>query len=149
MDYIITNPFDKITLPKPQDQYYIKVNGKRENFYSKQELKDFLHAIEDEPLNHTFFHLAAYTGARKGELLALNWSDINFANKTIHIYKNLYFEKKQNQLLTTKYPSSDRIIAIDNDTISVLREWKQEQMKQYKSINQSFLEDDLQPVFTK
>ncbi|AWE06956.1 hypothetical protein DCE79_05875 [Lysinibacillus sp. 2017] len=36
----------------------------------------------------TFF-LAIYPGMRRGELLGVNWSDIDLVNKTIHIQRSL------------------------------------------------------------
>ncbi|GGM34680.1 site-specific integrase [Paraliobacillus quinghaiensis] len=148
MDYIITNPFEKVTLPVQKDHFFVEVNGRKENFYSKKELKDFLSLIKDEPLNYTFFHLAAYSGARKGEILALNWSDISFDKKLMYISKTLYFEKNTMHLLTPKYTSSNRVISLDPDTILVLQFWKQEQFKRYQQINQPILEDQEQPIFT-
>ena len=48
--------------------------------YSKEELNEFLEYVkEDLDLNwYTYFRLLAYSGARKSELLALKWSDIDF-----------------------------------------------------------------------
>lgn len=128
--------------------FFVEVNGKKENFYSKKELKAFLNLIKDQPLNHTFFHLAAYSGARKGEILALNWSDINFDKQQMYISKTLYFEKNTMHLLTPKYASSNRVISLDPDTLLILKFWQQEQFKRYQQINQPILEDQEQPIFT-
>ncbi len=38
--------------------------------------------------NHAYFNLALSTGMRRGELLALNWSDIDFDNATLDINKS-------------------------------------------------------------
>ncbi|MEG0340416.1 MAG: site-specific integrase [Oscillospiraceae bacterium] len=38
-----------------------------------------------------FFFLALYTGCRRGELLALQWKDINFDEREISVYKSVYF----------------------------------------------------------
>ncbi|MCC3378091.1 tyrosine-type recombinase/integrase [Paenibacillus farraposensis] len=46
-------------------------------------MKNFLTIIKQACSNRDYlmFHLLIYTGARKGELLALRWSDIDFRKK--------------------------------------------------------------------
>jgi integrase len=44
--------------------------------WTKQQLRDFLHHALQHRLG-AFFHLAAYTGARRGELLFLRWGAVN------------------------------------------------------------------------
>ncbi|MGG0287304.1 tyrosine-type recombinase/integrase [Peribacillus butanolivorans] len=36
------------------------------------------------------FHLLIYTGARRGELFALTWDDINFEDGSIRLAKTLF-----------------------------------------------------------
>src|SRR5699024_11292429 len=67
------------------------------------------------------FHVLIYTGMRKGELLALEWKDIDFDNNTIHISKTLYFLNGKEIVQTTKNVSSNRTIHVDDKTISYLR----------------------------
>lgn len=72
LGYISMNPMDRITLPKSRQDYLVSnQDDMAENFYTREELLDFLNCINDMPLNLAFFHLLASTGARKGEILAL------------------------------------------------------------------------------
>lgn len=57
-------------------------------YITKEEFDTFI-SVVDEPLWHCFFTTLYYTGARKGELLALKWTDINFNTKEISINKTL------------------------------------------------------------
>ena len=52
--------------------------------HCQSELNEFLEYVkEDLDLNwYTYFRLLAYSGARKSELLALKWSDIDFYTST-------------------------------------------------------------------
>jgi integrase len=47
------------------------------------------YAAQTAPLFHLFLVLAAITGARRGELLALRWSDINLAHGAISVQRAL------------------------------------------------------------
>ncbi|MRA58583.1 tyrosine-type recombinase/integrase, partial [Bacillus thuringiensis] len=63
-----------------------KESKKRINFWEFEEFKQFI-SVVDEPMYKAFFSTLYYSGARKGELLALTWEDINFEEKTINIHK--------------------------------------------------------------
>ena len=49
---------------------------------------DFLEIIKGHEFEILFL-LALGTGLRRGELLALRWSDIDFENKTINVDSNI------------------------------------------------------------
>lgn len=65
---------------------------------------------------------AIYTGARLGELSALQWSDINFNNKTISITKSWNSDRKDMRKPKTK--SSIRTIPVNFSLLSLLKELK-------------------------
>lgn len=71
----------KVILPKPK-----KEHKEFDQFYSKQELDDFLFWAKDYSFKaYAFFRLLAYSGIRKGEALALEWKDVDLAQDTITI----------------------------------------------------------------
>jgi len=78
-------------------------------------------ANELDPEFARFLHVAATTGARRGELCAIRWSNINFAMQTLTIERSVVevpgglFEKD------TK-THANRRIALDTDTLSVFKE---------------------------
>lgn len=57
-----------------------------------------------------------YTGLRKGELLALQWRDVDRANKVIHVYKSVYYESNQPLIKAPKTEAGTR----DVDLLDVL-----------------------------
>ncbi|WP_369011117.1 tyrosine-type recombinase/integrase [Paenibacillus sp. MER TA 81-3] len=69
------------------------------------------------------FHLCIYTGARKGEILALRESDIDFKNKMLTLNKTLYHEDKAFSYQTSKTAASRRSISLEDVTIRLLRKW--------------------------
>lgn len=64
---------------------------------------------------------------RMGEILALNWNDINLLTNTIHVTKIAYFLNKRNHINSTKTRAGTRYITINNKLANMLRDWKQEQ----------------------
>jgi integrase len=76
---------------------------------------------------HPIYFLAAYTGMRKGEILGLSWTDIDFEEKTISINKTLYKVPSEYLLQEPKTKNSFRTIYIDDDIIRVLKRQKVKQ----------------------
>ncbi|NCB47342.1 site-specific integrase [bacterium] len=61
----------------------------------------FMNALEKHPAK-TLFYFYLYTGARRGEALAIKWDDINFEEKYININKTLVIEKDLSTKKSTK-----------------------------------------------
>lgn len=127
MDVIDSNPFDKVIKPKSRQ------TQRKGNFLTKEELKKFLKLAQNTTLSYFFplVHLMAYTGFRQGEALALKWSDIDFENKKITINKTAVRIKEKQSLQTPKTKNSKRVISIDPNTLSILKNWKKDQIKIY------------------
>lgn len=62
---------------------------KEQEIYNNEEIKLLFKALEGErePFK-TMVYISFYTGARRGEVLALRWKDINFENNIIKIQQN-------------------------------------------------------------
>ncbi len=112
--------------------------GEREgNYYDKKELESFMkHAEADLDLKwFTVFRLLAFTGIRKGELLALTWEDIDLKDGVLRIRKTLTLDR-QNRIIvqTPKTKESVRDIDLDHKTIGILKEWRAEQVRIYSQL---------------
>lgn len=120
------NPFDLVIMPKRKEDPNKET---KENFYSREELKEFLNTMKDDnPMWATFFWLLAYTGIRKGEALALKWSDLDLKNKTLSITKTVTIGKDHKQIIQSpKTQSGKRLINLDSVTMKVLTKWNKEQ----------------------
>lgn len=67
-----------------------------------------------------------FTGVRKGELCGLDWSDIDFENKTVYIRRQYEAVSKKGLILKEpKTPSSIRKFEISDMLIGILREYKE------------------------
>lgn len=127
LEVIKDNPFDKVTFPKPVQP---KVYTDRVDYYTKDQLKLFLDTAKNIYADskyyvYAFFRILAFSGLRKGEALALEWSDIDFTNNTININKALSLDKLGNTILSTpKTKAGIRTIRVDKTTISVLKHYQ-------------------------
>ena len=125
LDIIQTNPVDRIIRPKQQKPRKEKIA------LTKEELNTFLTLAKDDarPVLYTAWHTLAYTGLRRGELLGLEWSDIDFKNKTISVSKTLVTINGKLSTQSPKTKRSARTISLDNNTVQILKDWKLEQKK--------------------
>lgn len=129
-DYTKSNPFTLIELPKKRVQ---NVQEKFENFYTKDELIEFLSCLEKED-NYkafAFFRLLSYTGMRKGEALALTWKDIDFNNQELFITKAIARGKDNILYVKSTKTGTSRKIKIDEETLTMLDTWRKKQQKDY------------------
>ena len=121
-ELISTNPATRVSKPRGK--------SKQVEPFSVLEATRFLEATKTHRL-HPFFRLAFYSGARKGELLALRWSDLDSTQNTISISKNRiritgsYFEQD-----STKGGEGRRIVTLDSGTLETLRLLRKIQMEQ-------------------
>ena len=127
LDIIQTNPVDRIIRPKQQEARKEKIA------LTKEELNQFLKLAKEDakPVLYVAWHTLAYTGLRRGELLGLEWSDIDFKNKTISINRTLVSINGRLSVQSPKTKRSTRTISLDDSTVQVLKNWKLEQKKTF------------------
>ncbi len=78
MEMLPDNICRKISVPKGE--------AKEKQIYSEEEMIKLLAALESEPIRYkVFFYLLAYSGFRKGEMLGLEWSDVDFDNCIVSV----------------------------------------------------------------
>ena len=95
--------------------------------YTSSELKDLLKALEKYRL-FAFFRLLAYSGARRGEILALRWTDIDFEKGTLSISKNrTRIGSKVIEQDSTKGGDGKRTIQLDSETLLIIKDHREKQ----------------------
>ena len=125
------NPARDIILPK---------QPKRENtaikFIASDNLKDLLVHMEKLAfrkysyyLDYVLYSVLLATGCRFGEVVALEWSDIDLENGTISINKN--YSRLLKLIGTPKSKAGVRTISIDKKTVNMLRLYKNRQRQLY------------------
>lgn len=89
-----------------------------------------------------FFNLALFTGMRRGELIALTWSDISFDNKTININKSTGYVNKQMISKTPKNKSSIRELTVPGPIMDLIKRYRTEQLEYKLSIGDQWIGDN-------
>lgn len=89
----------------------------------ENQIQLFLEAAQRKSIKvYTLLATALYTGMRRGELLALEWSDVDFKNSRIKVNKQVYKKEK-----TTTKSNKVRSVDIPYNLIKILQEYKRQQ----------------------
>ena len=112
---------ERITLPKLEEE--------QTEIFTEQELADLIQALEGEPLMfRLLIHMALNTGCRRGELMGLKWSDIDFQTAVLTVSRSNYklTGDKEVRSKSTKTGKSRRIM-LPAYCISMLKCYRAEQ----------------------
>lgn len=138
---IASNPAERVAPPKVQ---------KKEAVYlDEYQTSLMLEKLECEPVQFkTAVYLLLFTGMRRGELLGLKWSDIDFDNATISIQRTTqYLPEKGVYEDETKNASSVRTIKVTDSMIQLLKMHKGKQAEQRLQLCDAWHDEDW--IFTK
>lgn len=118
--YIPRNVADMVSLPKPQKQEMKVLTPEQANKLLSEGKRDWYYPL---------YALALTTGLRQGELLGLQWDDINMENGTVTVRRTL---KELNGQLISGEPKSKnarRTISLPDRAIRILREHRKAQLE--------------------
>ena len=80
LNYLSRNLCDVVELPRSEKYEHHSL--------TQEQIQQFLSCVEGHPLE-ALFVLALVTGMRRGELLALKWKDVNFAESILQVQRSL------------------------------------------------------------
>lgn len=89
-----------------------------------------------------FFYLAMFTGCRRGELISLKWSDIDFEKSAISITKSTSRVKGEIYKKGTKRKRSVKEVTIPTSVTDLAKKWKTEQRRYQLSIGSKWEGDN-------
>ncbi|WP_236700342.1 tyrosine-type recombinase/integrase [Allosalinactinospora lopnorensis] len=127
---IASNPVERAKRPRKQS----KEPG---SVWTPAQLRQFLTEVASRHRLHAFFHVAAYTGARRGELLNLRWFDVDLEASEIRITGTASFIDGKRVEGTTKSGRS-RVVSIDPDTVAVLKAHRQRQIEDRLAVGEEW-----------
>ena len=137
---IISNPCDRVDPPK--------VAKVEIEYLDNVQAVHLLDLLKDAPIHYRCaIEVLLFTGMRRGELLGLEWPDIDFENQIINIHRSsLYLADRGIFEDDTKNNSSNRVIKVPLSAIKALRSMKAWQAQQKLSMGS--LWKDSGKVFT-
>ena len=95
---------------------------------------DYTRTKELQEQLKVFINLALFSGLRKGELLALEWSDIDFENDTITVSKSVGYSKGAQFIKTPKTKNSFRKVTIPHFLTQRIKAMKAERTRYRLSV---------------
>ena len=116
--YIKSNPCEAVARMKGVP----KVVKKEIMALSTDEQVSILKEAKETTLLYPIIYTALITGMRRGELVGLQWRDIDFENATIRVSRGAYQYKGETILSTPKTKSSNRSITIQPDDADFLQD---------------------------
>lgn len=121
MGAIRDNPCSRVTLPAPE--------YKEKEVYTLEETQHFLDSLEGAPLEYqAFFTLAIFGGFRRGELLGLEWPDVDLEAQTVTVRRTSLYTKERGTFTdTTKTRGSQRTLKLPANVFIILRRYRAEQ----------------------
>ncbi len=130
MNYITKNPLT--VLGNFKDTNTFEKPAKDFDYYTSEQFVKYIAACENSCQTaidwgyYVFFNIAFFTGARKGEINALKWSDID--GNIMHIRRSIAQKTKGGDIETPpKNKSSIRDLQMPNQLIEILNEHKERQ----------------------
>ena len=147
---IISNPAERVQPPKARKP--------KRRYYDDEQCKILLHNLsllgEDQIKYKVAIILTIFTGVRLGELMGLEWQDIDFKTEIVSINRSSqYLADKGVFTKTPKAESSIREVAIPDFVVSLLEQyklWYDEQKSFYGELwtdsNRLFIQADGKPM---
>ncbi len=149
MSMVSDNPCSRVSIPKGEP--------KEKEIYSIEEVERLFEILEeDAPLKYrAFMILAVYSGFRRGEMMGLEWKDVNFNDNVISVRRTSNYTKTNGYYTdTTKTHKSQRTLKFPDVVMNLLKELKADQERQaglmgdkWVNTDRLFIKDNGEPLF--
>lgn len=116
--YIPANPAERVKPPKAVSQ--------EAEYLDEKQAVHLLELLQGQPIYYkTAVEVLLFTGMRRGELLGLEWADIDFEHQTITVQRSLQYLPERGVFKDdTKTKSSHRVIKTPTSAIMALRRYQ-------------------------
>ena len=127
LEILERNPVDRVERPK-----------KRRRMITPPDVPSMRRLLTlaqiDYPLLYPFLHLLAFTGMRRGEAMALRWSNINLEKGYLIVAEAVAKTESHGLVVDTpKTASSERVIDLDEGTLDVLSRRHEAQLLEHQA----------------
>lgn len=131
MDYITSNPLDKVPSAQLPHKPHPKLREGKD-FMNREQVRQYIQCLNEEPLFYrTMVNLMIFTGLRRGEVVGLQWGDIDLEQRTLQVIRNVIRDTKSESGIyigTPKTEDGARTIALSSYLVGLLKRWKEEQV---------------------
>ncbi len=138
LDLISENPCKNIIIPR---------GGKKEkSIYTVDEVKQLFQLMDEynPPIKYkAFVTLAVYSGFRRGELMGLEWKDVDWENNVISVKRTSNYTSTSGKYTdTTKTKSSQRSLKLPEMVFSILKELYDDEQRTKAEIGSKWVDSD-------
>ncbi|SDA24827.1 Phage integrase family protein [Ruminococcus sp. YE71] len=141
----------KIRRRQTEGIQYPKSRKKPPKFYGSEELDMLLEAMDKYPPESKyklFVYIMITTGLRKGEILGLEWKNIDLDNGELSIVQSAKYSRKRGMYLgVPKTDTSVRKVRVPKEVVEMLRQYKAEQDEYILNMGSAWEYNDL--LFTQ
>lgn len=118
--------------------------------YNEDQAAELFAALDNaETKYRALVNLAIDTGARRGELVGLEWRHVDFEKNTITIEQSASYIPHEGQATKdTKTEESNRVITVPRSTMALLEQWQKEQRKHRFALGEKWTSTQEQWIFT-
>jgi integrase len=139
MQQVSFNPCENVTIPR-QEQ-------KDKEIYTPEETQKFLNLLstaDGKDLKFAvFFTLAIFSGFRRGEILGLEFKDIDMETGIINVNRASYWTKERGTYTDTpKTRTSRRSVKVPEEVIAFLKRFREYQNRQKSDLGDKWIEHD-------
>lgn len=127
-NYIVRNPTRGVKPPKQPH--------KDVDYLPQADAQAFINALQNEPLRwRAIMQLLIYLGLRRGEVVGLQWQDIDFDANAIKVQRNVTYTAQFGvKVAEPKTANSFRTLPAPAVVMATLRAWKAEQTEYFRKI---------------
>lgn len=137
MSMVPDNPCSRVSIPKGE--------RKEKEIYSIEDIERLFELLEeDAPLKYRVcIILAVYSGFRRGEIMGLEWKDVDFNDNIISVRRTSNYTKANGYYTdTTKTRKSQRSLKFPEMVMNLLKELKADQERQAKLMGSKWVDSD-------
>lgn len=127
---------------------------KEVNYFQAEDIVSIREALDKEPIKwKVATHLLLITGCRRGEIMGLKWSRIDFDNSQIRIDTTLLYSSKRGIYEDTTKTGTVRFIKLPAETMTLLQQYRRWYLEQrllngdrWNDTDFIFVKDNGQPM---